>query len=70
VEATADITATERWHELLPTRYICEVCLTRFFQPHRKCPACQQIGYVRPLVSMLLTAARDDQELREMMARG
>jgi len=76
VAGTTDITppaplsASERWHELLTTRYICEICLTRFFQPHAKCPACQQIGYVRPLVSILLTVAHNDLELREMMARG
>jgi hypothetical protein len=70
VEGTTDMTASERWHELLTTRYICEVCLTRYYQSHWKCPACRQIGCVRPLVSMLLTVARNDQELREMMARG
>jgi hypothetical protein len=58
------------WHELLSTRYVCEICLTRYFTPRCKCPACQRIGHVRPLVSMLLTLARDDEDLRSMIAQG
>ena len=70
VAGTADISATERWHELLSTRYVCEICLTRYFRPHAKCPACHQLGHIRPLVSILLSVARSDAELREMLAHG
>jgi hypothetical protein len=28
MESTTD---SERWHELLTTRYVCAICLTRFF---------------------------------------
>ena len=64
------LTAHDRWHELLSTRYVCEVCLTRYFRPHHTCPACHRIGYIRPLVSMLLTVAHDDEDLRNMIAAG
>ncbi len=67
MESTAE---SERWHDLLTTRYVCEICLTRFFVQHRCCPACHRFGYVRPLVSMLLTAAEDNEDLRKMMAAG
>jgi hypothetical protein len=67
---TEDLTTQERWHSLLTTRYVCEICLTRFFVPHDCCPACHRFGYIRPLVSMLMTIARDDEELRAMIAQG
>ena len=63
-------TNSERWHELLTTRYVCEICLTRYFVQHHICPACHRIGYIRPLVSMLLSVAHDDEDLRNMIARG
>jgi len=63
-------TNSERWHELLTTRYVCEICLTRFFVQHHMCPACQRIGHVRPLVSMLLTMAQDNEDLRDMIVQG
>ena len=63
-------TPHDQWHELLSTRYVCEICLTRYFSLRRKCPACHHIGYIRPLVSMLLTLAHDDEDLRSMIAQG
>jgi hypothetical protein len=39
----------DRWHELLTTRYVCDVCLTRFFVPYRRCPACRRFGQIRAL---------------------
>ena len=60
----------ERWHELLTTRYVCEICLTRYFVPHRRCPACNRFGHIRPLVSLLSTIAMDDEDLRRMIAQG
>lgn len=65
-----NVTESQRWHELLTTRYVCEICLTRYFRPHHICPACHRIGYIRPLVSMLLTMARDDEDLRNLIAHG
>ena len=62
--------ADERWHELLTTRFVCEVCLTRYFVQHRRCPACNRFGHIRPLVSLLSTIAHDDEELRQMIAGG
>jgi hypothetical protein len=64
------LVASDRWHDLLSTRFVCEACLTRYFSPRHKCPACQRIGYIRPLVAMLLTLAHDDQDLRSMIAQG
>jgi hypothetical protein len=61
---------SDRWHELLTTRYVCEICLTRFFVPYRRCPACDRFGHIRPLVSLLSTIAHDDEELRQMIAQG
>jgi hypothetical protein len=58
------------WHELLTTRYVCEICLTRYFSPRRRCAACNRFGHVRPLVSLLMTIAHDDEDLRQMIARG
>jgi hypothetical protein len=49
---------------------VCEICLTRYFVPHHICPACHRIGHIRPLVSMLLSVAHDDEDLRNMIARG
>ena len=65
-----DTTASERWHTLLNSRYVCEICLTRFFVPYHACPACHQVGCIRPLVSGLSMYARNEQELRDMIARG
>jgi hypothetical protein len=58
------------WHELLTSRYVCEICLTRYFSPHYCCPACHQFGRIRPLVSMLLDVADNEEELRTMIAQG
>jgi len=63
-------TDLDRWHELLSNRYVCEVCLTRYFSPHRRCLACHQFGRIRPLASMLLSIADDEAELREMILQG
>ena len=63
-------THTDRWHELLTTRYVCEICLTRYFSPRRRCAACNRFGHVRPLVSLLMTIAHDDEDLRQMIAQG
>ena len=60
----------DRWHELLNSRFVCEACLTRYFQPYRQCPACHQFDAIRPLVNLLLTTAGSDNELRAMIARG
>ncbi len=64
------LTQQDRWHDLLTTRYVCEICLTRYFVSHDLCPACHRFGHVRPLVSMLMTIARDDEDLRNMIAQG
>ena len=64
------LVTSDPWHELLSTRYVCEVCLTRYFIPHRLCPACHRLGRIRPLVSMLLDLAHDDEDLRNMIAQG
>jgi hypothetical protein len=60
----------DRWHNLLNSRYVCELCLTRFFVHYHTCPACHQIGYVRPLVSGLSQYARSEEELREIITHG
>lgn len=60
----------DRWHTLLNSRYVCELCLTRFFVRYRTCPACHQIGYVRPLISGLSEYARSEEELRQIITRG
>jgi hypothetical protein len=70
MESPAHIVASDRWHKLLTTRYICQVCLTRYFQPYKRCPACRQIGHVRPLLSSTLQEARTDREWRELVVRG
>ena len=67
---TATPSHQDRWHDLLTTRYVCEVCLTRYFGPRRRCAACNRFGHVRPLVSLLMTIARDEEDLRQMIARG
>jgi hypothetical protein len=67
MESTTD---SQRWHELLTTRCVCEICLTRFFVQHHMCPACHRIGHIRPLVSMLLSVAQDDEDLRNLIAHG
>ena len=67
MESTTD---SQRWHELLTTRYVCEICLTRFFVPYHLCPACHCIGHIRPLVSMHLSAAQDDEDWRNMITQG
>ena len=68
--APAPLQHDERWHRLLTTRYVCDFCLTRFFAPYRVCPACHQPGRVHRLNELLYTVADNDQELRDMMARG
>ena len=67
---TADILPRERWHRLLTTRYICQVCLTRYFRLRSKCPACRQIGSICRLDNKLLTLAHTDTELRQLLAKG
>jgi hypothetical protein len=61
---------SDAWHDLLTTRYVCEVCLTRYFTPRRRCPACNRFGHIRPLVSLLMTIARDDEDLRRIISQG
>jgi hypothetical protein len=60
----------DRWHDLLNSRYVCELCLTRFFVNYHTCPACHQIGYVRPLIAGLSGYARSDEELRQIISHG
>ena len=60
----------DRWHELLSTRYVCEICLTRFFIPYRRCPACHRSGHIRPLLRSLMSVARNETELRNLIAQG
>jgi len=31
------VTQEDRWHELLTSRYVCEICLTRYFGPRHRC---------------------------------
>jgi hypothetical protein len=65
-----DATQSDPWHDLLTNRYVCEVCLTRYFTPHRRCTACGRFGKIVPLVGMLTTLARDDEELRTIIHQG
>jgi hypothetical protein len=37
---------------------------------HDLCPACHRFGQIRPLVSMLMSIARDNEDLRNMIAQG
>ena len=60
----------DRWHTLLTSRYVCERCLTRFYQPYFFCPACHCMGRVRPLLDALHMLARSDVELRQLIAGG
>ena len=64
------VTQEDRWHELFTSRYVCEICLTRYFGPRHRCLACNRFGHIRPLVSLLMTIAHDDEELRNMIAQG
>ena len=68
--AVETLSEHDQWHELLTNRYVCEICLTRYFTPRRRCLACNRIGHIRPLVSLLMTIAHDDEELRSMIAQG
>ena len=65
-----ELETTDRWHSLLNTRYVCEFCLTRYFVLYSTCPACHQVGYIRPLVTALADVARSDDELRQKIAAG
>lgn len=67
---TPPTTPTDRWHHLLTTRFVCEICLTRFFVLYRRCPACHRAGRIRPLKTALLSKAQSDEELRNMIAGG
>jgi hypothetical protein len=69
-ESSNPLSATEQWHDLLSTRYVCERCLTRYFRSYRKCKACGEVGRIRTLTTGLFDLADDDGELREMIARG
>jgi hypothetical protein len=62
--------ATDRWHELLNARYVCQACTTRFFHVYRFCPACHQMGTIHPFLSSLMTVAHSDEELRLMISHG
>ena len=41
------ISEIDPWHDLLTTRYVCEICLTRYFKSYRCCPACHRFGRIR-----------------------
>ena len=60
---------TERWHLLLNSRYVCDICLTRFFIRHRRCPACHRFSSIHPLNPKLSRIARSEEQLRSMMAQ-
>ena len=64
------VTELDKWHELLSARYVCEACMTRYFQAYRICPACHKAGTIRPFLSMLMTVAYSEEELRAMIAQG
>ena len=68
--APVEYPSCDRWHDLLTSRFVCENCLTRFFVPYENCPACHRIGRIRPLVTMLQGIARNEEDLRRMIARG
>ena len=59
----------DRWHELLTTRYVCQICLTRFFVHYRRCPACHRVDCIRWLDPELISRAKDDGTLRALIAR-
>ncbi len=61
---------SESYHLLLTNRYVCERCMTHFFSPHDRCPACHEWGQVRRLTNSLFELADSEEELREMIARG
>ncbi len=61
---------TEKYHNLLTSRFVCEACLTRYFSPHIRCPACLMWNRIRPLTEGLIEVANTDEELREIIARG
>jgi hypothetical protein len=60
----------DRWHDLLTNRFVCEVCLTRYFTRYRRCRACGSSQSIVPLGNFLSAYARTDQELRDLIARG
>ena len=60
----------DHWHELLSNRYVCEICMTRYFTPQRRCRACGLGDHVVPLGQFLNAYARNEQELREIIAAG
>jgi hypothetical protein len=61
---------SEKYHTLLTSRFVCENCLTRYFTPHTRCPACLLWDRIRPLTEGLIEVANTDEELREIIARG
>lgn len=60
---------SDRLHALLNSRYICQRCLTRFFVPYRRCPACHQFATIARLDETLRTLAKSEDELRTMLSR-
>ena len=58
----------DRWHELLSTRYVCEMCLTRYFVPYEFCKACRTEGRIVPLIKNIELWATDDEQLRDIIA--
>ena len=60
----------DRWHDLLTNRFVCEVCLTCYFTSYHRCRACGASGSIVPLGNFLSFYARDDRELRNLIARG
>lgn len=60
----------DRWHDLLSNRFVCEVCLTRYFSRYHRCRACGAAGHIVPLGNFLSAYARTDQELRDLIAGG
>ena len=61
---------SSNYHLLLSSRFVCENCLTRFFTPHAQCPACLVWDRIRPLTESLIDVADNDEELRNIIARG
>ena len=57
----------DRYHRLLSTRYVCQICLTRYFTPYTWCRACRQRDCIIPLDPSLPDRATSDTQLRALI---
>jgi len=57
----------DHYHRLLSTRYVCKVCLTRYFSPYGWCRACRQRDCIVALDPSLADRAQSDTQLRAMI---